>query len=95
MVDQFNTAFNGLFDSGRALRDNEQLVLEEGQEQGSLSSPKNQMKEPEDGFGQACLVANSFSKNSESIAFDDLPCPKRTFKSDIPLNVLQAANGVD
>ena len=51
MVDQFDTAFNGSFDSGRALRDNEQLVLEEGQEQGSLSSPKNQMKEPEDGFG--------------------------------------------
>ena len=29
--------------------------------------------------------------NGKSVAFDPLPSPKRTFKSDIPLNVLQDA----
>ena len=27
--------------------------------------------------------------NGKSVAFDPLPSPKRTFKSDIPLDVLQ------
>ena len=58
MDSQLDAGIKIRFDQSRALRDNEQLILEEGLDQGGLSSPVNQMKEPEDGFGEACFVTN-------------------------------------
>ena len=82
-------SYKSIFQDSIALKDNEQLILEERVGQESLLSPVNQMKEPLDGFGEPCLVSQQFKLSGKSVAFDPFPSPKRTFKSDIPLDVLQ------
>ena len=82
-------SYKSIFQDSIALKDNEQLILEEKAGQEGLLSPVNQMKEPLDGFGEPCLVSQQFKLSGQSVAFDPFPSPKRTFKSDIPLDVLQ------
>ena len=49
--------YKNIFEPRIALKDNEQLILEEGQVQDGLNSPVNQVQEPLDGFGGSCLVS--------------------------------------
>ena len=49
--------YKNIFEPSIALKDNEQLILEEGLVQEGLKSPVNQVEEPLDGFGGSCLVS--------------------------------------
>ena len=57
MEDNSGTPYKKIFEPSIALKDNEQLILEEGQVQEGLKSPVNQVEEPLDGFGGTYLVS--------------------------------------